>query len=73
MRNDMACGSTIGPVTSSKIGVAAVDIGAASLGMHSIREVTGSQDPLLMYTVISHFLRRDTLPTVTQACDVESA
>lgn len=73
MRNDMACGSTIGPVTSSKIGVAAVDIGAASLGMHSIREVTGSQDPLLMYTVISHFLTRDTLPTVTPACDVESA
>lgn len=65
MRNDMACGSTIGPVTSSKIGVAAVDIGAASLGMHSIREMTGSRDPLLLYTVLSHFLKRDTLPAVT--------
>lgn len=56
MRNDMACGSTIGPPTSAKLGVKTVDIGAATLAMHSIRELTGAQDPLFLYNVIHHFL-----------------
>ena len=28
MRNDMACGSTIGPITAAELGVATVDIGS---------------------------------------------
>ncbi len=62
MRSDMACGSTIGPLTSSQLGVAAVDMGIPTWGMHSIREVTGSRDPLELYKLSSHFINRKTLP-----------
>ncbi|MCF6187206.1 MAG: M18 family aminopeptidase [Desulfobulbaceae bacterium] len=44
MRNDMACGSTTGPLTAAEIGVRTVDVGVPSLAMHSIRETTGSSD-----------------------------
>lgn len=44
MRNDMACGSTIGPLTAAEIGVKTVDVGIPSLAMHSIRETAGSND-----------------------------
>ncbi|TFY72726.1 hypothetical protein EVG20_g259 [Dentipellis fragilis] len=43
IRNDMVCGSTVGPMLS-KIGVRVVDVGNAMLSMHSVRETAGSQD-----------------------------
>lgn len=43
VRNDMACGSTVGPLLS-KAGVRTVDVGLAQLSMHSIREIGGSHD-----------------------------
>lgn len=64
MRNDMACGSTIGPATAAKLGIKTVDVGIASLAMHSIREMTGSRDPFLLHTVLNHFFQRDRLPQV---------
>ena len=56
MRSDMACGSTIGPITAARLGVLAIDIGAPTLGMHSIRELTGSRDPEMLYLSLVHFL-----------------
>lgn len=56
MRNDMPCGSTIGPMTAAKLGVETIDVGAPTLAMHSIREITGQADPYLLYKVASHFL-----------------
>ena len=56
MRSDLACGSTIGPLTAARLGVSTIDIGAPTLAMHSIRELTGSKDPHFLYKTISQFL-----------------
>ncbi|RMZ80435.1 hypothetical protein DV737_g2988, partial [Chaetothyriales sp. CBS 132003] len=45
IRNDSRSGGTIGPMTSSKLGVRAIDAGIPQLSMHSIRATTGSLDP----------------------------
>jgi aspartyl aminopeptidase len=66
MRSDMTCGSTIGPQTSAVLGIPTVDIGAPTLAMHSIREMTGSRDPFLLYRTINRFLSREHLPRVTE-------
>ncbi|KAJ7591171.1 peptidase M18 [Mycena floridula] len=42
-RNDMACGSTVGPHIST-IGLRSVDVGCAMLSMHSVRETAGTHD-----------------------------
>ncbi|MEM7285581.1 MAG: M18 family aminopeptidase [Actinomycetota bacterium] len=44
-RTDLACGSTIGPVTAAGLGITTVDMGMAQLSMHSARELCGSDDP----------------------------
>lgn len=62
MRNDMTCGSTIGPLIAAQLGVRTVDVGAPTLAMHSVRELTGSLDPYLLYRTILHFLTRKDLP-----------
>jgi aspartyl aminopeptidase len=54
-RSDLGCGSTIGPITSSRLGVPTLDVGIAQLAMHSCREVTGSQDPLRLTNVLTKF------------------
>lgn len=59
MRSDMACGSTVGPMTAARLGIETIDIGAPTFSMHSIREITGSMDPYYLYTVISRFFNKD--------------
>ena len=58
MRNDMACGSTIGPITATQLGITTVDVGIASFGMHSIRELAGIDDVKSMTEVATLFFDR---------------
>jgi len=53
-RNDMPCGSTVGPMLS-KIGIRTVDVGNAMLSMHSIRETAGSRDVQSAIDLFSSF------------------
>jgi aspartyl aminopeptidase len=55
VRTDMACGSTIGPITAAELGVATLDIGLPTFAMHSIRELAGSSDGYGLYKVLQIF------------------
>ena len=56
-RSDMGCGSTIGPITATRIGVETIDIGLPTWAMHSIREVCGSEDAHSLYQIILKLCR----------------
>ena len=57
-RTDMGCGSTIGPITASEVGVETLDVGLPSFGMHSIRELAGSEDAFELAKVLAHYFRK---------------
>jgi len=54
VRNDMACGSTVGPGLS-KMGVRTIDIGCPMLSMHSIRETAGTHDVQSLIDLFTSF------------------
>ena len=64
-RADMACGSTIGPITATELGVRTLDVGVPTFAMHSIRELAGTRDAFNLYRVLSEFYK-DTGPLGAQ-------
>jgi len=56
-RSDGGGGGTIGPMLSQRLGCQAIDVGMPMLSMHSIRGITGSQDPLIGVEYFEEFLR----------------
>ncbi|KAH7547754.1 hypothetical protein ACOSP7_033024 [Xanthoceras sorbifolium] len=57
VRNDMGCGSTIGPILASGVGIRTVDCGIAQLSMHSVREICGKEDIDIAYQHFKAFFQ----------------
>lgn len=55
VRTDMACGSTIGPITAGQTGVRTLDIGVPTFAMHSVRELAGTRDAWDLCRVLTRF------------------
>jgi aspartyl aminopeptidase len=68
VKNDSACGSTIGPITSAGLGMRVIDVGIPQLSMHSCREMMGTasidQLTLLCKTFFEQFSQIDKITSV---------
>ncbi len=64
-KTDLPCGSTIGPITATGLGIPVVDVGNAMLSMHSIRETAGVKDHEMMIKVLERYFTKADLISVS--------
>ena len=57
VRSDMACGSTIGPLTAAETGIKTIDVGVPTFAMHSIRELAGRWDGYYLYRALREYFK----------------
>jgi len=55
VRSDMGCGSTIGPLIATELGIQVLDVGVPTFAMHSIRELGGCQDTVYLTRALTRF------------------
>ena len=58
-RNNIPCGTTIGPIVASEIGIKTFDMGIPQFAMHSIREIAGCADLISLKRVLKGFFDSD--------------
>ena len=58
--NSISCGTSLGPILSTSLGVRTIDLGNCQLSMHSIRETAGRYDIYHATALFENFFNRYT-------------